>query len=123
MLAWHTLTQLGMQREQVDEMIDQSRSQHYARVRAFFHSQEDFEHPEHCHHLHSIEILEGSPAVGQSINCFQFNTQTQTAALVRQGIRADEPSPETILSAGDVLILEGPEVDLRAAEIEICRGK
>jgi CPA2 family monovalent cation:H+ antiporter-2 len=123
MLAWHTLTQLGMQREQVDEMIDQSRSQHYARVRAFFHSQEDFEHPEHCHHLHSIEILEGSPAVGQSINCFLFNTQTQTAALVRQGIRADEPSPETILSAGDVLILEGPEVDLRAAEIEICRGK
>jgi CPA2 family monovalent cation:H+ antiporter-2 len=125
MLAWHTLNQLGMDREQVDEMVDQSRSRHYARVRAFFHSKKDFEHPEHAHahHLHSIEILDSSPAVGRSLDRFKFYTRTHSAALVRNGIRAEEPLPEAELTAGDVLILEGSEAELRAAEIEICQGK
>jgi len=92
-------------------------------VRAFFHSQEDYEHPEHFHHLHSIEVLEGSPSVGRAINSFVFDQHTTLIALVRHGIRTDSPNPDTLLLADDVIIVEGPTNETRAAELEIYRGK
>ena len=123
MLAWHALTHFGLERADVDDMIDQARSNHYSRVRAFFHSQEDYEHPEHFHHLHSIEVLEGSPSVGRAINSFVFDQHTTLIALVRHGIRTDSPNPDTLLLADDVIIVEGPTNETRAAELEIYRGK
>ncbi|MCK5665022.1 MAG: potassium channel protein, partial [Thiotrichaceae bacterium] len=123
MLAWHALTHFGIKREAVDDMIDQARSNHYSRVRAFFHSQEDYEHPEHFHHLHSIEVLEGSPSIGRAINSFVFDQHTTLVALVRHGIRTDSPEPKTLLLANDVIIVEGPTNETRAAELEIYRGK
>jgi len=123
MLAWHTLTYLGMDRSSVDHMLDQARSQHYLRIRAFFHSQEDYEHPEHFHHLHSIEVLSGSPAIGRPLNSFEFFQHARVVAIVRHGIRADDPQPETILATDDVIIIEGSSTETRAAELEVFRGK
>lgn len=123
MLAWHALTHFGLDKNIVDDMIDQARSDHYSRVRAFFHSQEDYEHPEHFHHLHSIEILQGSPAIGRAINSFEFNQQTTVIALLRHGIRCDGPEPGALFMANDVIIVEGPTNETRAAELEIYRGK
>jgi len=123
MLAWHTLTYLGMERHNVDDMLDQARSQHYQRIRAFFHSQEDYEHPEHFHHLHSIEITAGSSAIGRTINSFEFSAHSRVVALVRNSIRAELPEPDTVLMAEDVLIIEGSSNETRAAELEIFRAK
>jgi CPA2 family monovalent cation:H+ antiporter-2 len=123
MLAWHALTHIGLDRNSVDDMIDQARSDHYSRIRAFFHSQKDYEHPEHFHHLHSIEVLDKSPSIGKPIDSFGFNQQTSVIALVRQGVRGDDPDPATTLQAKDVLILEGSTNETRAAELEIYRGK
>ena len=123
MLAWHTLTYLGMSRDNVDEMLDQARSEHYQRIRAFFHSQEDYEHPEHFHHLHSIEVAEGSGAIGKTLNSFEFSSHARVVALVRHGIRVELPEPETLLMAEDVLIIEGSSNETRAAELEIYRAK
>ena len=123
MLAWHALTHLGMDKQQVDEMLDQARSEHYSRVRAFFHGQKDFDHPKHFHHLHSIEVLAGSPSIGQAINSFDFYNHTTINALLRNGIRCDQPEHDTCLMANDVLILEGSTIETRAAELEVYRGK
>ncbi len=123
MLAWHALTLIGLDKNMVDDMIDQARCDHYSRIRAFFHSQEDYEHPEHFHHLHSIEILAGSPAIGQRIESFEFNKHTIVIALIRHNIRCDAPELQTILLANDVLVVEGPTNETRAAELEIYRGK
>lgn len=123
MLAWHALTLIGLDKQQVDDMVDQARSDHYSRIRAFFHSQEDYEQPEHFHHLHSIEVLDDSPSVGKPIDSFKFNDHTSVVALVRNGVRGEAPPPETALQAKDVLILEGSTNETRAAELEIYRGK
>ena len=37
-------------------------------------------------------------------------------ALVRNGVRAAEPSPQTLLAAGDALVLFGSPAGLRRAE-------
>jgi len=123
MLAWHALTLIGVDKQQVDELIDQARSDHYSRIRAFFQSQEDYEHSEHFHHLHSIEVLDDSPSVGKPIDSFEFNDNTSVVALMRNGVRGEAPPPETVLQAKDVLILEGSTNETRAAELEIYRGK
>lgn len=122
MLAWHTLTRLGLEKKRIDRMLESARENQYARVRAFFHSQDDFEHPENQHHLHSIEIIETSPSVGKSINSFEFLQDTRVLALVRQGERTDKPDPDSTLLADDVLIVEGSSQAIHAAELELCHG-
>ncbi len=123
MLAWHAMTHIGVDKAIVDDLIDQARCDHYSRIRAFFHSQEDYEHPEHFHHLHSIEVLSGSPAIGKSIGSFQFNEHVSVVALIRQHVRGDYPEPHTLLLADDVIVVEGPTNETRAAELEIYSGK
>lgn len=122
MLAWHALTHLGLDKQSIDDMLDQARSEHYSRVRAYFHSREEDEHPEHFHHLHGIEILQGSPAIGEAINAFDFYQHTSIKALIRKGVRCDQPEHDSRLQADDILILEGSTIETRAAELEIYRG-
>ncbi len=123
MLAWHALTLIGLDKDSVDDMVNQARGDHYSRIRAFFHSQEDYQHPEHFNHLHSIEVLDDSPSIGQPIDAFEFNHHTAVVALVRHGVRGENPPPDTRLEARDVLVLEGSTNETRAAELEIYRGK
>jgi len=123
MLAWHTLTHLGMDKAEVDDMVDRARDEHYCRVRACFHSREEYEAFDNPHHLHSIEVLEGSPAIGHSIDSFVFYTRVRVHGLVRHGVRSDEPDPLAVLQAGDVLIIEGTVAETEAAELEIYSGR
>ncbi len=123
MLAWHTLTHLGMDKTEVDDMIESARDEHYCRVRACFHSREEYEAFDNPHHLHSIEVLEGSPAIGHSIDSFMFYARVRVHGLVRHGVRSDEPDPLAVLQAGDVLIIEGTVAETEAAELEIYSGR
>ena len=123
MLAWHALTLIGLDKSIIDDMVDQARSDHYSRIRAFFHSKEDYHHHSHSHHLHSIEIQPGSPSVGRTIDSFDFYRHTKVVSLVRHGVRGDAPPAQTRLQAKDILILKGSTNETRAAELEIIRGK
>ena len=123
MLAKHTLTALGEGQESIDEMLDEARAGHYARVRAFFHSIKDvdLDTPDH-HHLHSIEILASYHAVGRSIDSLKRLDQVQIIALRRNGVNSSDPLTEVELLASDVLVIEGHPDDIQAAEIEIMAG-
>jgi CPA2 family monovalent cation:H+ antiporter-2 len=123
MLARHTLTALGEDRQSIDEMLDEARAGHYARVRAFFHSIDDvdLDTPDH-HHLHSVEILSTYFAAGSSIDTLKCLDRIQIIALRRNGVSCNDPLAETKLMAGDVLVIEGHPDDIQAAEIEIMAG-
>jgi CPA2 family monovalent cation:H+ antiporter-2 len=123
MLAWHTLTYLGMDKGEIDDMLERARGEHYSRVRACFHSREEYEAFDNPHHLHSIEVLEGSPAIGHAIDSFLFYEKVAVRGLVRHGVRSDEPDPLAVLQAGDVLIIEGTVAETEAAELEIYSGR
>ena len=123
MLAKHTLTALGEDPHSIDEMLDEARKGHYARVRAFFHSVDDvdLDTPDH-HHMHSIEILSTYAAVGQSIESLQSLDKVQVIGLRRNGVKSNDPLIEVEFKPGDVFIIEGHPDDIQATEIEIMAG-
>ena len=123
MLAKHTLTALGEDPHSIDEMLDEAREGHYARVRAFFHSVDDvdLDTPDH-HHMHSIEILGTYAAVGQSIETLQSLDKVKVIGLRRNGVKSNDPVIEVEFKPGDVFIIEGHPDDIQATEIEIMAG-
>jgi CPA2 family monovalent cation:H+ antiporter-2 len=123
MLAKHTLTALGEDQQSIDDMLDEARAGHYARVRAFFHSIEDvdLDTPDH-HHMHSIDMLSSYHAVGRSIESLRCLERIRVISLRRNGVSSNDPLPEVELLAGDVLVIEGHPDDIQAAEIEIMAG-
>ena len=123
MLAKHTLTALGEAPQTIDEMLDEARAGHYARVRAFFHSYEDvdLDSPDR-HHLHSVEILSSYHAVGRSIESLKCLDRIKIIALRRNNVSSSNPLREVELIPGDVLVIEGHPDDIQAAEIEIMAG-
>ena len=123
MLAQHTLAALGQDQQSIDDMLDEARAGHYARVRAFFHSRDnvDLGTPDN-HHLHSIEILGRYHAVGQSIESLKCLGRIKVIGLRRNDVISEDPLSEVILAAGDVLVVEGHPDDIQAAEIEIMSG-
>jgi monovalent cation:H+ antiporter-2, CPA2 family len=122
MLAKHTLGALGENPVSIDDMLDEARTGHYARVRAYFHSVQDvdLDTPNH-HHLHSVEILSSYHAVGHSIESIQDLARIEIVALRRNGISSN-PLADVELQAGDILVIQGHPDDIQAAEIEIMAG-
>lgn len=123
MLAQHTLAKLGLDQEAIDEMLGDARQSQYARIRAFFHSDEDinFEAPD-AHHMRSIEILPNYHAEGLSIESLNCLDKINIVALRRNNVSSNDPLPEVVLQAGDVLVIEGTPDDIQSAEIELMCG-
>ncbi len=123
MLARHTLTALGESPAGIEELLEQARAGHYARVRAFFHSIRDIdlETPDR-HHLHSVEILGTYYAVGRRIDAMEKLRQVKIIGMRRNGISSEDPPDEVELKSGDVLIIEGHPDDIQAAEIQMMSG-
>ena len=123
MLARHTLNAIGEKQQTIDEMLEEARAGHYARVRAFFHSIDDvdLDTPDR-HHLRSVEILASYHAAGRSIESLKCLDRISIIALRRNGVSSSDPLPEVALLAGDVLVLQGLPDDIQAAEIEIMAG-
>ncbi len=123
MLARHTLTALGEDSQDIDEMLSDAREGHYARIRAFFHSLDDVDllTPDH-HHLHSIELLSSYHAIGRGIESLKCLSKIKIIGLRRNGVTSDDPLPGVELETGDVLVIEGHPDDIQAAEIEIMSG-
>lgn len=123
MLARHNLAALGEDPQSIEEMLDEARAGHYARVRAFFHSIEDVDllTTDH-HHLHSIEILPRYHAIERSIESLRCLGQIKVIGLRRNGVTSDNPLPGGEFKPGDVLIIAGHADDIQAAAIEIMSG-
>ena len=123
MLARHTLRALGEREEEINDMLDEAREGHYARIRAYFHSLDDvdLQTPDN-HRLHSIELLPSYHAVGKPISELQIPGQVSIIGLRRNGVTSDNPLPEVELKVGDVLIIRGTQDDIQAAEIATMSG-
>ena len=123
MLAKHTLTALGENAHSIDEMLDEARAGHYARVRAFFHSGDDvdLDTPDH-HHMHSVEILSTYYAVGHRVESLKSLEKVKVISLRRNNVSCSDPLVDVEFKPGDVFVIEGHPDDIQAAEIEIMSG-
>lgn len=74
--------------------------------------------------LHSVEILFSAHAKGLSLLDLQLDAlDVEVKSIRRRGLSKLEPTPQTIIKEGDVLVLLGKPGNLDSAEKRLLAGK
>ncbi|MCR4301186.1 MAG: monovalent cation:proton antiporter-2 (CPA2) family protein [Sulfuricaulis sp.] len=126
MMGSHLLLLLGVPVSRIVRHVRDVRTDRYRMLRGFFHG-EDVDEGQDPHayqeRLHSISLPAGAYAVGRLIADLHLEESGVGVSAVRRGgIRGPEPSPETKLTAGDVLVLYGAPDALEQAEKILMEG-
>ena len=74
--------------------------------------------------LHSVFVEPGASGVGKSLaELGILDLDIEVSAIRRRGIRGGDPSPDTQLESGDILVLKGQPDALSLAEAIILGRK
>ncbi len=124
MLASHALMLLGVPLHRVLKRIRHTREQRYSLFRGFFPGAtdqgEDIGEPVR---MHSVLLPPGARAVGRSLaELAGDGIKAEITAIRRRNIRSLDPTPETVLAEGDVVVLRGRESDLAVSEMVLLQG-
>lgn len=126
MLASTTLMLIGTPLNRVLRRIRDTREQHYALFRGFFRGITDTRDDEaHALHprLHSVLVTQGAAAIGKPISALDLAAlHVEISAVRRRNVRTLEPGPDTVIEAGDVVVMLGTEEGVAAAEIKLMQG-
>ena len=126
MLATHMLEILDMPAQEIIDIIDKTREEHYYQLRGYFHGAEaeSVEEIANDHYRHHTVVLSpGCSAIGKSIEDLHLDALGVNILTLRRGdIRGDEPAATTTLRQGDALLLEGGNEELELAEEWLLRG-
>ena len=125
MLGSHALVLLGVPLARVVKRVREARDQRYRLLRGHFHSigdDEDAIDDDENQRLHSVLIDADAAAVGKALRDLDLTAIGAEATSVRRrGIRGADPSPDTRLQAGDVVVLRGVSEALELAERRLRR--
>jgi monovalent cation:H+ antiporter-2, CPA2 family len=116
-LASHALVFAGVPIAKMQQRVAAIRNDRYHLLHGFFHGADDHEDliERADEHLLPVLILAGSAADGCSIE--QLNLEkVKVAAVLRKGLRTPSPSIDTVLKAGDTLVISGPLIDLTTVQ-------
>lgn len=124
MLASHALMLLGVPLAHVLRRIREVRAQRYGLFRGVFRGEAESGLEEHEQpRLASVALGDKAAAIGKTLAELELDSLlVEVTAIRRRGIRGLEPSPETRLMAGDVVVLLGAAGDLELAEIRLLQG-
>ncbi len=127
MLASHALVLLGVPLSRVVKRIRLFREERYQLFRGFFHGLSDYDleaRDEDQLRLHSVALPAEAHAVGKRlIDVWLEGHGVQIKSLRRRNLKGQEPSPDTVLVEGDVLVLQGTPDRLALAEQILLNGK
>jgi len=121
MLATRLLHSLDVDLDEIARVVEQARTDHYRRVRGYFHGEaiEDMEELDR-YRLHTVVLPAQAYAVDLPIAALALGTLGVTVVTVRRaGICGDEPDPKMTLRGGDALVLQGTQEALDAAEARL----
>lgn len=118
MLASHALVTMGVPLRRVVHRVQSARDQRYASLRGYFHGAGDVSDDlEHTYvRLHSVTLREGAAAVGKRLGELGLEEVETEVTTVRRNGKSLEGDPETVLLAGDVLVLRGAGEAVSRAE-------
>ncbi len=124
MLASHALVMLGVPLRRVVHRVQAARDQRYASLRGFFHGVEDeLDDDEHLHvRLHSVTLSDKAKAIGNPLGQFDLGAVEAEVTAIRRGKGSIEVTPETILQAGDVVVLRGSADAVTRAEGRLLKA-
>jgi len=125
MLASHALVLLGVPLSRVVRRIREVRERRYSLLRGFFHGGTDEADPDEAQapRLHSVLLAPGARAIGRSLGEILLEEPgVSVAAIRRRDVRVVSPGPETVLQAGDVIVVLGTPEKLALAELRLLKG-
>ncbi|MEN8176559.1 MAG: monovalent cation:proton antiporter-2 (CPA2) family protein, partial [Pseudomonadota bacterium] len=114
MLATRLLHRLKVDLDEITRVVEQSRTDHYRRLRRYFHGEEEMEDLSELDsdrfRLHTVVLPPGASAVGRSVADLDMAaTDAEVVTVRRAGICGEEPDPDMVLRSGDALVLQGPQ--------------
>lgn len=127
MLSSHVLALLGVPMARVFRRVRDVRGDRYRLLKGYFHGAErmDLEKVGRFQEqLHAITLSGNAPAVGRRLSDIDPDAIGVTITAVRRGgIRGPQPSPDTVLQEGDVLVVYGAPEALEHAEHVLLGGE
>ncbi len=121
MLASHALALAGVPIQQVQRRLMMVRESRYALLQGFFRGADDTavdEIEDAPVHLRAVRLLANAAGVGHTVG--EIGSQgARITALVRRSERLVDPPADTLLSAGDTVVLSGTLDQISAAEARI----
>ena len=124
MLSTQTMMQLGIPFNRVLRRLRDVREERYRLTPGFFRGMTDTDADELDQpRLRTLVVGPDAPSVGRALGSLNLDAiGVQVTAVRRKGHREVEPGPETLLQAGDVLVLLGTQEKLARAEIRVLQG-
>ncbi len=126
MLASHLLLLLNVPVSRIVRSVQEVRSSRYQMLRGFFHGQEAEsleQAPSFRERLQSVELPEAAYAVGRTLGALKLREDGVVVTAVRRGgIKGQQPQPDMVLQAEDILVLYGTPEDLAHAETKLLQG-
>ncbi|HZF26078.1 MAG TPA: cation:proton antiporter [Steroidobacteraceae bacterium] len=125
MLVWHVLLLLEVPVSRVMKTIGDIRGNRYNMMRTLFR-RDDTQLPDASEalreQLYTLVLPPGAWAVGRSVDQVKERAEITITAIRRDGIVGREPSPDTLLKEGDVLVLYGTPEALEHGEAVLLMG-
>ena len=126
MLATHALALVGVPMHRVIRRLRELREQHYALLRGFFHGATDTganladaEQPR----LHAVTLEPAAWSVGRTLAEVNLGKVDAGVTAIRRRLHPNVPViPDTVLQAGDVVVIRGSAVQVAAGEQRLLRG-
>src|SRR5574337_1595103 len=120
MVAAHLLQVLGVPLRKILPDIQEVRAHRYSLLRSVFRGQAALPiDPSHAfrEQLYTVALDPGAHAINKSLGELDLRAhKVVVTALRREGVIGRQPSPDTVLKAGDVLVLWGTPEDLETGE-------
>ena len=124
MLASHALILLGVPLARVLRSVREVRENRYSLLKGFFHGATDEPEEALAEHveprLYTVTLTQRAAAIGKTLDDLNLANLGVSVSAVRRGnIRGVDPTPDTRLQEGDVVVLLGRPAALAAAELRL----
>ncbi|MEO7496892.1 MAG: monovalent cation:proton antiporter-2 (CPA2) family protein [Massilia sp.] len=123
MLASHALVMIGVPLRRVVHRVQAARDERYSSLRGFFHGASDVEDdPENLYvRLHSVTVREDAGVAGKPLETLGLPDVGAEVTVIRRGKDRLTVTPQTVLAAGDVVVLRGSAQAVTEAEGRLQR--
>lgn len=127
MMVSHVLSMLGIDPKQIDQQINQVRAERYHMLHGYYHGRhsEKIDSSGRINELlHPVPVTNDCQSIGKTLRDLPFAKLNVAVAMIRRGEHSEHnPSGETDIQLGDILILQGPSNNIEIAESIIIEGK
>jgi monovalent cation:H+ antiporter-2, CPA2 family len=121
MLASHALMMLGIPLRRVVHRVQAARAERYASLRGYFHGASDVQDDAEHVRLHSVSLTENASAIGKTIGALKLPEAKAEVTILRRGKKRVEVTLDTVLQAGDIVVLRGTTDGVARAEDLLLR--